>query len=154
MSRTPSLARDAALHRMRRINRWLIAGAVLGAGVLTDVAAQAFPGRTIKRTASSSSGTRALPAKAKSAGRRRTRHRAVHHALTPPAQAPKAAPQVVEPVPGATSAPAPTQSAPAQSAPTQSAPAQSAPAAPVQSAPAPAPVQAAPAPAPVVSGGS
>ena len=41
-------ARDAALQRLRRTNRWLIAGSVLVTGVLTDVAANAFAGKTIK----------------------------------------------------------------------------------------------------------
>ena len=54
MPRTPSHARDAALARMRRINRWLIAGAIVVTGVLTDVTAQAFPGRTITRSAGTS----------------------------------------------------------------------------------------------------
>ncbi|HWF24907.1 MAG TPA: hypothetical protein VG275_05645 [Solirubrobacteraceae bacterium] len=144
MPRSPSLARDAALYRMRRINRWMLAGAVVGTGLLTDVAAQAFPGHTIKRTAGSSSGTSTVTS-ATTTHRHRTRHRA-HTPLKPATRAPQ--PQVVEPVPGATSSAAPAQAAPA---PVQSAPVQSAP---VQSAPAPAPVQSAPAPAPVVSGGS
>jgi hypothetical protein len=149
MPRSPSLARDAALDRMRRLNRWLIAGAVVGTGLLTDVAAQAFTGRTITRTAGSSStgSSRALPASP-----RRTRHHARHRALAPAAHAPK----VVEPVAGAAAAPAtqaPSTQAPATQAPVTQAPVTQAPAtpapAPVQSAPAPAP-----APAPVVSGGS
>jgi hypothetical protein len=93
MPRNATLARDAALYRMRRINRWLIAGAVVVTGFLTDVAAQAFPGHTITKSSGSSSGSKALPAKTR-------HHRARHHALTPPAAAPK--PQVNEPVPGAT----------------------------------------------------
>src|SRR6516164_6372026 len=40
-----SNARDAALGRLRHANRWLIAGSVALAGVLTEVAAQAFPGK-------------------------------------------------------------------------------------------------------------
>ena len=134
MTRSPSLARDAALFRMRRINRWLLAGTVVATGALTDVAAQAFPGRTIKRATPASPATPAPTATTEP----RRRHRHHHHALTPPAQPPQTqtSPQVVEPVPGATSAPATT-----------------APAAPVQSVPAAAPAPA-PAPAPVVSGGS
>ncbi|MDQ6803732.1 MAG: hypothetical protein M3065_01925, partial [Actinomycetota bacterium] len=86
MPRSPSLARDAALNRMRRINRWLIAGAVVVTGFLTDVAAQAFPGHTITRRAgSSATGDRSLSVK-----RRHPHHRAAHHALTPPAHAPPA----------------------------------------------------------------
>jgi hypothetical protein len=95
MPRSPSLTRDAALYRMRRINRWMLAGAVVGTGLLTDVAAQAFPGHTIKRAAGSSSGTSTVPT-ATTTHRHRTHHRA-HHALKPASQAPQ--PQVVEPAP-------------------------------------------------------
>ena len=37
--------RDAALRQLSHINRWLIAGSVLLTGVLTEAAANAFPGR-------------------------------------------------------------------------------------------------------------
>jgi hypothetical protein len=144
MPRSPSHARDAALKRMRRINRWLVAGAVIVTGLLTDVAAQAFPGRTITRSAGSPSTTRpgrAIPAPTT------IRHRpAEHRALKPPTQAPQAQnpPQVVEPVAGATpSLGTQTPAAPTPAAPTPAAPTPAA-------AAAPAPV----APAPVVSGGS
>ena len=40
--------RDAALRELHRINRWMIAASVVLTGVLTDVAANAFPGRTVK----------------------------------------------------------------------------------------------------------
>ena len=40
-------SRDAALRRLTRVNRWLIAASVTLTGVLTEVAAQAFPGKTI-----------------------------------------------------------------------------------------------------------
>jgi hypothetical protein len=49
-------ARDAALLKLRRVNRWLIAGSILLTGVLADVAASAFPGR--KKAASSSTAHR------------------------------------------------------------------------------------------------
>ncbi len=45
--------RDAALRRLGRINRWLVAGSILLTGVLADVAAQAFPGKTKRSSASS-----------------------------------------------------------------------------------------------------
>jgi hypothetical protein len=101
---------------MRALNRWLIAGAVVATGLITDVAAQAFPGRTITRARGSSTGARG------------------HHALKPAARAPQ--PPVVEPTAGVTSSPAP---APVVSAPAP-APVVSAP------APAPAPVAPAPPP--------
>ena len=41
-------ARDAALRKLRRLNRWMIAGSIALTGVLADVAANAFPGKTIK----------------------------------------------------------------------------------------------------------
>ena len=43
-------SRDAALGRVRRLNRWLIAGSVVLTGVLTDAAANAFSGHRIKST--------------------------------------------------------------------------------------------------------
>jgi hypothetical protein len=45
-----SRSRDAALRRLRRVNRWLIAGSATLTGVLTAVAASAFPGKTVKQT--------------------------------------------------------------------------------------------------------
>ena len=38
------IRRDAALRRLDRVNRWLIAGSVALTGVFTEVAASAFPG--------------------------------------------------------------------------------------------------------------
>jgi hypothetical protein len=46
--------RDAALLRLSRINRWLVAGSIVLTGVLADVAANAFPGKTKRSSASSS----------------------------------------------------------------------------------------------------
>lgn len=40
--------RDAALRRLRSANRWLIAGSVTLTGVFAAVAANAFPGKTLK----------------------------------------------------------------------------------------------------------
>ena len=48
-------SRDAALRRLARANRWLIAGSVTLTGALTAVAANAFPGRTLKTTGGSAS---------------------------------------------------------------------------------------------------
>ncbi|HEY2397625.1 MAG TPA: hypothetical protein VGH78_01415 [Solirubrobacteraceae bacterium] len=74
-------ARDSALRRLRRTNRWLIAGSVVLTGVLSDVAANAFAGKTIKasatgKPASGNSSSRTSTTKAKP--------------LSPPAQAPQA----------------------------------------------------------------
>ncbi len=52
-SHTPR-TRDAALRRLAKSNRWLIAGSAALAGVFTAVAANAFPGHTLKTGASSS----------------------------------------------------------------------------------------------------
>ena len=52
-----SHARDAGLRRLVLAKRWLLAGSVTLTGVLTAVAANAFPGKTIK-----SSGARAANA--------------------------------------------------------------------------------------------
>jgi outer membrane biosynthesis protein TonB len=38
--------RDAGLFQLNRMNRWLIAGSVFLTGVLAEVAAHAFPGKT------------------------------------------------------------------------------------------------------------
>lgn len=46
--------RDASLRDLQRINRWMIAGSVILTGVLSDVAANAFPGKTVKHTTTSS----------------------------------------------------------------------------------------------------
>jgi hypothetical protein len=49
-------ARDAALRRLRRANRWLIAASVTLTGVLTDVAARAVAGKTPQNGATSAAG--------------------------------------------------------------------------------------------------
>src|ERR1700722_20334312 len=92
MPRNPSLARDAALRRLRRANRWLIAGAAAATGLFTEVAAQAFPGRTINRRDTAS--PVALAKQARSHHTRAHHHlrtdHGTHHALRPPSQAPRA----------------------------------------------------------------
>lgn len=139
-------SRDAALRRLGRANRWLLAGSVVLTGVLTDVAANAFPGHKLA--------SRTKPAKA-AAGHKK------HKPLARPSQAPTTtthaapAPTQTESAPSAESAPsepAPeTQPAPETHAAPETTPA------PVE-APAPETHESAPAPeessAPVVSGGS
>ncbi|HWX97365.1 MAG TPA: hypothetical protein VNZ01_11000 [Solirubrobacteraceae bacterium] len=142
-------ARDAALQRLRRTNRWLIAGSVVLTGVLSDVAANAFAGKTIKAGANAkkSGGS-------SSAGSSRVKAQP----LSPPAQAPQ----------GSTTTEAPPSQESSQAAPSQesqqSAPESSQQPAPSQESQQPAPSQeaapsqqAAPsqeAAPPAVSGGS
>jgi hypothetical protein len=61
---TPS-ARDAALRRLSRTKRWLLAGTATLTGVLTAVAASAFPGKSVK---SATSGTTSQEVAASSTG--------------------------------------------------------------------------------------
>ena len=127
--------RDSSLRKLSVINRWLIAASVTLTGVLTDVAAHAFPS---KSTHSTTKAGKHNSAKAQTS--------TPSHKLNPPAEAPKAAteaPAVEEPAP---------ESAPAEeAAPTPE------PAPEREAAPEPAPAQEAPVEepsAPVVSGGS
>jgi hypothetical protein len=142
MKRHTTHTRDAALRELNRINRWVIAGSVVLTGVLADVAANAFPGKTVK-----SAGAKASKAHTKHSG-------SASHTTTGVLRAPEQAPQASsEAQPSQESAPsepareaAPQESAPAQEAAPeqQSAPQESAPtqeAAPEESGP-------------VVSGGS
>ena len=131
-------ARDWALRRLSRTNRWLIAASVALTAVLAEVAAQAFPGKTIAaaRTRQTSPGARAGGRSEGSTG-----------PLRPPSQAPQAAPEA-DGEQGAGSAPG-QEPAPSQ----QSAPSQEA--APNQEAvPSQEPAPPAEPSAPVVSGGS
>jgi hypothetical protein len=99
--------RDAALGQLRRVNRWIIAGSIGLTAVLADVAANAFPGKTIKTPATKPSGSRtqsnsssATPAKP----------------LAPPAHGPEAA---TEPAPSQESAPSEPAAPSQESAPPQ-----------------------------------
>jgi hypothetical protein len=134
--------RDAALRDLNRINRWLIAGSVILTGVLSDVAANAFPGKSVKHTSASKAGS-AHPHHAASSSQTST------GVLRAPEQAPQAS----------TESEASHESTPSTEASQESAPAQeSAPESESASAQESAPAQeAAPEPeasAPVVSGGS
>jgi hypothetical protein len=132
-------ARDEALRQLGRLNRWLIAGSIIVTGALTEVAANAFPGKTIKvhgssghsAKRSSSSSTSSTPAP-----------------LSAPSQAPQAS---AEPPSQETQQAAPSQETQQQAAPSQETQQQ---AAPTQES-SPPPQEAAPeASGPVVSGGS
>ena len=131
-------ARDSALRRLSRTNRWLIAASVALTAVLAEVAAQAFPGKTIAaaRSRQTTPGARAGSGSEASPG-----------ALRAPSQAPQAAPEA-DGEQGAGSAPG-QEPAPSQ----QSAPSQEA--APNQEAvPSQEPAPPAEPSGPVVSGGS
>jgi hypothetical protein len=110
--------RDAGLRRLRAFNRLLAAVAVAATALLTDVAAQAFPGHKRVVAAPPSSARAATPRAPARTARRRTRHRhAGHHRLQPPAQAPTSATttqsQSVAPQPPAAQATGPHPAAPA-----------------------------------------
>jgi hypothetical protein len=135
---TPA-GRDAGLRRLRTFNRLLVGAAVAGTGVLTDVAAQGFPGhkRVVRLPAAaqtSPSVQAAVPAHHRhSAGRRH--HHTAHRALSAPAHSPTAAATTQQ---ATTQAPQATSPAPQATTP----------------APQVTVAQLPPAPAPVVSGGS
>lgn len=150
--------RDAALRRLGRINRWLLAGSVALTGLFSEVAANAFPGRTAKSTkATGITGTHSSGTGAKT-------QTSTHKQLQPPVQAPQStSPETTptqgsspsqesapakevapgkEPTPSAESAPAQESASSQEAAPTKEAtPAQ-------ESTPVQEPS------APVVSGGS
>jgi hypothetical protein len=152
--------RDAALRELRRVNRWMIAGSIVLTGVLSDVAANAFPGKTLKATAE----------KGHSASQPSSSAKTSTGVLKAPAQAPQSSTESApsqeaqssqQATPSKESAPAQESSPSQESAPAkESAPAQeSAPSAPAQeSTPTPeASRESAPAQEsspPVVSGGS
>jgi hypothetical protein len=140
--------RDAALRQLSRANRWLIAGSVVLTGVLADVAANAFPGKSVK----------SAPAKGHAGRAGSGASKTTTGVLRPPAQAPRneedSSQQSAPTEPAQETAPA--ESAPAQEAPQESAPAQEAAPAPEATPEREAPSEPAPAEesGPVVSGGS
>src|SRR5664279_2497731 len=87
--------RDSSLRKLSVINRWLIAASVTLTGVLTDVAAHAFPS---KSTHSTTKAGKHNSAKAQTS--------TPSHKLNPPAEAPQAT----------TESPASAESAPAEEA--------------------------------------
>jgi hypothetical protein len=110
--------RDAALGKLRRINGWIIAGSVALTAVLSDVAANAFPGKTIKASSSKSRSSVKHPS---------TTSTAPAKPLAPPAQAPEAPAQETRESPSQESAPSPeaqqaTPAPEAQQSETQTAP--------------------------------
>jgi hypothetical protein len=135
--------RDAALRSLHRINRWLLAGSVVLTGALTDVAAHAFPGKTLKR-GSTADGKSAASRTTSGAGTSTGSSKSSTGALAPPAQAPQATGESPAPSQEATQT---GESAPAR----ESTPAQTAPAPEASSEPAP---ETNSEPEAVVSGGS
>lgn len=135
--------RDSSLRKLSVMNRWLIAGSVTLTGVLTDVAAHAFPSKSTHSTPKTGSrGSKHHSARADSAK--------PSPQLSPPAEAPEAATEsraAEEPAPE--SAPAEESAAAAEAAPEREVTPEAAPeSAPAEEAPVEEPS------APVVSGGS
>lgn len=105
--------RDGGLRRLRTLNRILVASAVAATGLLTDVAARAFPGHT-RKVATTTPATQIAPVTARRSHVRPRRSgghhpRAAHPRLTAPAQPPttSAAPSATSPVPAPSAGPAP-----------------------------------------------
>jgi hypothetical protein len=153
MRRHATHDRDNSLRRLSRVNRWLIAASLTLTGVLTEVAAHAFP--------SSAAGSGAAPAHAKHKRQRAHNSRpATHHApstsaLKPPAHAPEASESGAEPSGEVTSEPSAeaTHEAVPEAAPPAEGSAPAPEAAP-EVQPAPEPTHETEASTPVVSGGS
>jgi hypothetical protein len=127
-------SRNAALRRLGRVNRWLLAGSAALTGAFTAVAASAFPGRAAKAGAVTGAVHRSAVAPRGSSHASR--------ALEPPAEAPQATTtQEAATAPATTTQAAPAQeTAPTRessSAPTQEAtPAQETPTRETSAAPA------------------
>ena len=115
--------RDAALRKLARINRWLIAGSVALTAVLSEVAAQAFPGKSARQA------HRAQPPSTRAARASQAAPDAPNPAGATgeaPSTTTEAAPETVQEAPQ--SAEAPAESAPApESAQEPSAPQEPAP---------------------------
>jgi len=160
MPHRPTNIRDAALRRLSTANRWLVAGSVALTGVFAEVAAQAFPGKTVKTSV-------AKPGNGQSAKKVKTSSSAPK-ALRPPAAAPRAsttpepttsspeASQSQEVAPESSQEPAQTREAAPETPTQEAAPTQES--APVKEESAPTKEETAPvkeeSAAPVVSGGS
>lgn len=145
-----SNARDTALRRLGRANRWMIAGSVALTAVFSEVAASAFPGRkttsgTHSHTSSKSSGSAGALKAPSEAPKSTTTPEVSPSQEAPPVQESSAPKESSESSPSHEAAPSQEATPPAE----ESAPVKESTPAPE---PAPAPVQeSAP---PVVSGGS
>jgi hypothetical protein len=70
VDRVAAASRDAGLHRVSRLTRWLLAGALALTGAFSAIAARAFPGSTTPTTgqAGSSGQTGSSPSDEDTAG--------------------------------------------------------------------------------------
>jgi hypothetical protein len=82
-------ARDAALRRLSRAKRWLLAGTVALTGVLTAVAANAFPGKSVNGVASSTGSSQAAASSSESGRAGEGSGSGESSALQAPAQEPE-----------------------------------------------------------------
>lgn len=82
--------RDVALRRLLRAKRWILAASLALTGALAGVVANAFPGKTIKTTASGATSKQSTTEPSSSAG---TSSEGSSGSLTPPEQAPQASEQ-------------------------------------------------------------
>jgi hypothetical protein len=84
----PLHAREAGLRRLLLAKRWILAGSVTFTGLLAGLAANAFPGKTIKAAASTTAGERSAGG-ASSAYAEPSVEEGEAEALTPPAESPE-----------------------------------------------------------------
>lgn len=91
-------ARDAGLELIRRVNRWLIAGAVAAAGLLSLLAANAFHGHTVTSGGAASSSGGSLSSSSSSGAASSSSSNAGGSGLQGPGQAPAPAPAAPAPV--------------------------------------------------------
>lgn len=84
----PLQAREAGLRRLLLAKRWVLAGSVALTGLLAGIAANAFPGKTIKAAASTTAGEQSA-SEASSAYAEPSVEEGEAEALTPPAESPE-----------------------------------------------------------------
>jgi hypothetical protein len=148
MRSSTTYTRDAALRKLSRINRWLIAGSVALTALLSEVAARAFPGKAAAATS-----TKVKSPRVHSSNRAGSA-RPPSGTLQAPAESPRAA---SEATPESAPAQEPAPEASRESAPNSEAapePETTAPEPAHESAPAREPAPAPEPSAPVTSGGS
>jgi hypothetical protein len=86
--------RDIALRRLLRTKRWILAMSLALTGALAGLAANAFPGKTIKTPASKATGEQGASGISSSGG---TSSEGSSGSLTPPEQAPQGSEEQQEP---------------------------------------------------------
>ena len=111
------IARDIAVARLARVNRWVTAGAFVAVGALTEVVAHAAPGHAIAKPAAAAAPGTHGRAPASRVGHRRRHVAPVHHhhvdrplrpTKPPVAAAPQPAQSAPTPVPAPAPVPAPS----------------------------------------------